>query len=198
MPWVCTPTFLFRAARSAGAVAPVHHVHRGVGHHVRRFARHTLGMSAPEAALAWTTCKWVAPPAIAGALAGGVAWAAWPPSWWSWSGAAAGLYGSSLPGVEETQQVVNVAEPGSIAVLAVAVGFLLAINEGRRQAMRKRARVHQFTPQELADWPACPRRIEPMACPRDLRPARGVLIALALGVAFWALLLLPAWAWGLL
>lgn len=201
MPWVCTSTFLLKHRASIVAAAPVQQAHHGIGHHVRRFARHALGMSAPEAALAWTTCKWVAPPAIAGALAGGVAWVAWPSSWWSWSGAATGFYGSA-PGAagEAHQAAVCCAEPASIAVLAVAVGFLLAINEGRRQAMRKRARVYQFTPQDLADWPRCPRRIEPM---RQAAPSfRGIAAGVAIGCALWAmlaaLLFIPARMWGLL
>jgi hypothetical protein len=65
--------------------------------------------------------------------------------------------------------------------------------------MRRRARVYQFTPQDLTDWPCPPPRIEPMPQrSHDLQPAAGLFVALLLGAAFWALLLIPAWAWGLL
>jgi len=69
--------------------------------------------------------------------------------------------------------------------------------------MSKRARVYRFTPQDLADWPKCPPpRIEPMPYEDDpLAAARGLVIGALLGTAFWAILaliLIPAWMWGLL
>ncbi len=60
---------------------------------------------------------------------------------------------------------------------------------------------------KLKDWPEGPRLIEPLTeddREDDLAPGRGFANGLLLGSVFWvvvivaALLLLPAWSWGLI
>lgn len=46
------------------------------------------------------------------------------------------------------------------------------------------------------DWPPPPTPLIPMG--GELRSARGILLGMAFGIAFWALLLLPAWLLGVL
>jgi hypothetical protein len=90
----------------------------------------------------------------------------------------------------------EVPEPSSVLGLLIGLGVLVAINEGKRQAMSNRQRPR--------DWPEGPRPIEPLIQGDDLTPSRGVAMAIVLGTAFWiavivaALFFLPAWKMGLL
>lgn len=85
-------------------------------------------------------------------------------------------------------------EPGALTLLLMSAGALIAINEGRRQAMRKYPRVTQFT-----GWPPPPPRIEPLLEDDELSGAKALLAGLAIGSVIWCgLLLICAWHWGLL
>jgi len=199
MPWVCTTRafpWVVRVARTSQSGLPAVPHHRGIG---RRFRRHLVkswGVSHGAAATAWgavTTCVWVG--GIGGA-AGGVAGGAWEVWRQLPGGIAPGAAGAVLgsPGVDVggLGPVAAVPEPSTLVVLAVAVGVLAVLNEWRRAKRRRVARVSQFT-----GWP--PPKPGMISMEDDgLGSARALLVGLVLGLAFWALLLVPAWIWGIL
>jgi hypothetical protein len=108
----------------------------------------------------------------------------------------AGAPQGSVPHFEQLGPNTDLPEPVPIFILIVALGVLVAINEGRRHTMNNRTR----------DWPEGPRHIEPLTEDDEdsLAPGRGLVFGVLLGTAFWiavaivVLTFLPAWSWGLL
>lgn len=192
MPWVCNSVLLPVWRPAPPVIAPlVHHVqHRGIGH---RFRKRLVGWGVPHAAAvtAWrstVTCVWLAAPVGAG----GVAWTWWPSGLWSGPGGSSDFLGP-IPG-EGAGEVVNVPEPGTLMLWVFGVGCLIAINEGRRQAMSKRARVTEFT-----GWPPPPPRIEPLLGEDELTGAKAMLLGAFMGLVAWlGIILVCAWHWNLL
>lgn len=92
----------------------------------------------------------------------------------------------------------NAPEPSSVFILLIGLGVLVAINEGKRQAMSNRHRPE--------NWPEPPRRIEPLTeDDRDpMAPGLGVILGLILGSTIWIVIIaavltfLPAWKMGML
>lgn len=193
MPWVCTTMafpWVARVARTSQSGLPAVPHHRGIG---RRFRRHlvtTWGVSHGAAATAWsalTTCVWIGAPVAAG----GVGWLAWPGGLGNALGGVLPLSGGQdVGGAGLGAQAVAVPEPYSWPLLMLACGALVLINE-RRRAKRRAARVSQFT-----GWP--PPKPAMITVGGDMRAAKGLLVACGIGAVFWALLLVPAWFWGLL
>lgn len=192
MPWVCTTRsfpWVILAARAGPSGLPAVAHHRGIG---RRFRRHLVkrwGVSHGAASTAWTTlttCVWIGTLGGAGA-AGGAAWLAWP-----FGGG--GALGGALPlsgAPDVAGQVVAVPEPSTLWVLLVAVAAIAVLNEWRR-AKRRAARVTRFT-----GWP--PPKPPLISTDGDGIGSFGALLAGAVfGAVFWALLLIPAWLWGIL
>lgn len=194
MPWVCTTRafpWVARVARTSQSGLPAVPHHRGIGRRFRRHLVRTWGVSHGAAATAWTTlttCVWIGAPVAAG----GVGWLAWPGGWGNALGGALPLSGGQdVGGAGLGAQAVAVPEPYSWPLLMLACGVLVIINE-RRRAKRRAARVSRFT-----GWP--PPKPGMISLDADgLGSARAIFIGMGLGAVFWALLLVPAWIWGLL